>query len=63
MPEYRVFPIDARNHVIGPGAVITSDDDDRAIEEAQLLADGHDVEVWQETRLIAVVTKDGAQKS
>ena len=62
MPEYRVCPIDAANHVTGPGAIITGEDDDRAIEEAQLLADGHDVEVWQETRLVAVVTKDGTRK-
>jgi hypothetical protein len=62
MPEYRVFPIDANNRIVGPSTIVTCDNDTEAIEEAKPLVDGHDVEVWQAIRLVAVITKAGQQK-
>ena len=49
MPEYRLFTFNDAGHITGPAAVIH---DDAAIKEAKQLLDGHDIEVWQGTRIV-----------
>ena len=52
MPEYRLFTFNDAGHITGPAAVIQCADDDAAIKEAKQLLDGHDIEVWQGTRIV-----------
>jgi hypothetical protein len=52
VPAYRVYEVDRDGHVDRPPEVIVYPDDESAIEHARRLVDGHDVEVWQEARLV-----------
>jgi hypothetical protein len=46
MPEYRAYTVGPDGHVLGAPAILTADDDQKAVEKAQSLVDGHDVELW-----------------
>ena len=52
MANYRLYGLDEVNKVAS-GEWIEADDDERAIEVAKQLMDGHDCELWQRTRLVA----------
>jgi hypothetical protein len=52
MPDYRAYPITRDNHIEQAAVVITADDDKEAIEQAQQLVNGHDVEVWEGARRV-----------
>ena len=51
MSEYRAHLVDANGQVIGQYD-LECDSDDEALELAQLLVDGHDVEIWQRERIV-----------
>jgi hypothetical protein len=53
MPDYRAYllGVDGR---IQRAVYLDCEDDDSAIERAQQLVDGHDVELWQNDRKIAL---------
>lgn len=53
MPAYRIYVIDGQNHVLAPPNVVECNTDDEALAQASQLVDGHDVELWQDNRLIA----------
>ena len=50
---YRAFLLGPDGHVFGR-VDIYCDTEEEAKQRAQLLVDGHDVELWQEKRRIAV---------
>jgi len=52
VPAYRVFLIDRNGHISRPAEHIDCSDDQEAIEKAQRLVDGHDVELWDGVRLV-----------
>jgi hypothetical protein len=51
MPDYRAYKI-KNDHVDGAPTIITCDSDQKAIEAAKALADGHDVELWEGARFV-----------
>jgi hypothetical protein len=51
MPEYRAYTIGLKGHIIGSEPLVCPDDAD-AIERANRLIDGHDVELWSGPRFI-----------
>ena len=54
MKEYRAFLLGQDGHVFGAEGFEASDDED-ALQKAQLLADGHDVEVWELARKVGAI--------
>jgi hypothetical protein len=52
MPEYRAYLIGSDGHITDFKHLVCSDDAS-AIKQAEALADGHDVELWQLDRLVA----------
>lgn len=52
MPEYRVYIIGSDGH-FQSSIALECTDDAAAIEQARHLVDGHDVELWERTRMIA----------
>ena len=52
MPEYRVYVIGSDGH-FRSSLELECADDDEAMEQAKMLVDGHDVELWQRARKVA----------
>jgi hypothetical protein len=52
MPEYSVYIIGSDGH-FHDAVPIECADDSEAMEKAERLVDGHDVELWQRARKIA----------
>ncbi len=52
MPEYRVYVVGSDGHFFN-AVPLECADDDEAMERAEQLVDGHDVELWQRDRKIA----------
>ena len=51
MSQYRIFTIGPDGHFIS-GTALACLNDEHAIEEAQCLLDGHDLELWQGQRFV-----------
>jgi hypothetical protein len=49
--EYRAYTVGSDGHFVGSQALICSDDAE-AIEKANRLVDGHDIELWRGDRFI-----------
>jgi hypothetical protein len=58
MTEYRFYPIGPDGHISGPPTDKDCSDDGAALTEARQLVNGHDIEVWQNSRIVAYVTPD-----
>lgn len=54
MSDYRAYIVGTDGH-FQSSEVIIADDDTQAVKIAEKLVDGHDVEVWQLDRKIAVL--------
>jgi hypothetical protein len=52
MPEYRIFTLTKERRIAGPMEVVDCASDKDAIEEAKILTDGHDMEIWQGNRIV-----------
>ena len=52
MNEYRAYVIGSDGHILRRIDLVCADDD-AAKDQAKLLVDGHDVELWQLNRRIA----------
>ena len=61
MPTYRLYLLDQDNHITGVPKVLACDSDEDAVERAKQIVDGHDVEVWQGSRLITVIKSKDAK--
>jgi hypothetical protein len=55
MSDYRAYRL-KDDHVDGPPGIIVADDDQKAIEQAKSLANGHDVELWDGPRFVIGIT-------
>jgi hypothetical protein len=62
MPDYRVYPVDKNDHVLGAPNVVTCDSDQEAIEKARPLVNGHDVELWQGARQVGRIKTERPEK-
>lgn len=62
MPEYRLYKIGPDGHIAGPPPVVECQDDLIAIKEARKLLDGHDIEIWQGSRIVSYLVPDPPQK-
>ena len=61
MAHYRAYIIGADGH-IWKAVDLVSKDDGEAIEAAKRLVDGHDVELWEQTRKVGVFRcKEGSE--
>jgi hypothetical protein len=58
MPEYRFYPIKRDGHVAAPPVERDCQNDGEALKGARQLVNGHDIEVWQSSRLVAYLTPD-----
>jgi hypothetical protein len=56
MPQYQFYAIKPDGHVSGPPAEWNLPNDSEALKEARQMIDGHDVELWQNSRMIAYLT-------
>ena len=54
MPDYRAYIVGTDGH-FKSSEIIVADDDSHAVRIAEKLVDGHDVEVWQLDRKLAVL--------
>jgi hypothetical protein len=53
VPTYRVYYVDPSGHISRPPELILCADDEEVAEYAKRFVDGLDIEVWDETRLVA----------
>jgi hypothetical protein len=58
MPLYRLYSISKRGHVLGPPAEQKASNDADAVMKAHQFLNGHDIEIWQEARLVAYLVPD-----
>jgi hypothetical protein len=58
MPDYRFYKIQKDGHVAGPATDIFAANDMTAVQVAKQRLDGHDIEIWQEQRIVAYVVPD-----
>jgi hypothetical protein len=56
MPDFRVYFIGEDGHFVGVEQLLNVAEAE-ALEKARQLLDGHDVEVWQGERQVAVLSK------
>jgi hypothetical protein len=61
MSEYKFYAIERDGHITRPPAARDCMDDAEALKEARQLVNGHDIEVWQSSRLVAYLTPDDKQ--
>jgi hypothetical protein len=52
MKEYRVYRLNSEGHIFAPPHAFTAASDDHAIATAKQLVEGHDIELWQQARLV-----------
>jgi hypothetical protein len=58
MAMYRFYTIRKDGHVAGPPIDYDAARDPEAIAHAKQLQDGHDIEIWQEARLVAYLVTE-----
>ena len=58
MRKYHFYLIKEDGHIELPMVNHEAENDRDALGKAQQLVDGHDVEVWQEARLVAYLVSD-----
>jgi hypothetical protein len=58
MPEYRIYTLKNGRNIAAPPEVVEWPTDLRAIEEAKILLDRYDIEVWQGERLVIRLRPD-----
>ncbi|HZL38799.1 MAG TPA: hypothetical protein VFC45_00760 [Pseudolabrys sp.] len=58
MPEYRFYAITREGHVSAPATERDCPNDAAALKEGRQLVNGHDIEVWQSSRIVAYLTPD-----
>ena len=58
MPEYRFYTIAKGGHIAAPPATYDLPNDKAANDKAKQLIDGHDIEIWQGTRIVAYLVPD-----
>lgn len=58
MSVYRFYPIKKNGRVAGPPVVCDFSRDNEALEEAKKHLNGHDIEVWQDARIVAYLVRD-----
>jgi hypothetical protein len=63
MPMYRAFRVDPRGHINQPPHTFEAADDSAAIERGRQFVDGCDVELWEFSRRIALIGRDGVKTS
>jgi hypothetical protein len=56
MPDFRVYFIGEDGHIVGVEQLANVAEAD-ALEKARQLLDGHDIEVWEGERQVAVLSK------
>ncbi|HWN52178.1 MAG TPA: hypothetical protein VNO18_20570, partial [Xanthobacteraceae bacterium] len=52
MGDYRVYQLDEDGHIRSPPKVFRCESDEAAIQRAERMVDGHDIELWQLDRLV-----------
>jgi hypothetical protein len=55
MPHYRIYAVTKDGHIQSAPVTLECDDDRAAIERAEAVKNGLDLEVWQERRRVAVL--------
>ncbi len=60
LPAYRFFKMQD-GHVVGSSQIVHCEDDKEAVRHAKQLADGYDIEVWDEAR--CVIRIEGSKKN
>ncbi|HEY7998150.1 MAG TPA: hypothetical protein VIE87_04945 [Pseudolabrys sp.] len=58
MPEYRFYRINDKGHIAGPAEGNEFPNDEAATKQAKQLLNGHDIEIWQGTRIVAYLVPD-----
>lgn len=58
MSSYRIYILDSGNHIQGPPKIVECDSDQEALQQAQAMVDGRDVELWDGNRLVARLPHD-----
>ncbi len=59
MVAYRIFPFDGQRQKKGPPNIVECPDDETAVLEARNRLHGRAAEVWDEGRLVAIITRTG----
>jgi hypothetical protein len=58
MPNYRAYLLDEQGHILKAHDIV-ADADEAALKHASQYVDGHDVEVWQDKRVVATLKHNG----
>jgi hypothetical protein len=58
MPYYRIYTMTEDGHIQSAPVSFNCDDDRAAIERAEAVKNGLDLEVWQERRRVAVLRRN-----
>jgi len=53
IPQYRFYRVKKDGHIVQPPAVHEYARDDEALKEAKQRLNGHNIEIWQDKRLVA----------
>jgi hypothetical protein len=61
MPEYQFYSVKKDGHIAGRPVSYELPNDDVAIEQAKLLLNGRDIEIWEGTRVVSYLVPDKSQ--
>ena len=61
MPYYRAYTLTDDDHILDAPKVITCDSDQEAVQTAEQLINGHDVELWNGARLVTRIKSTDAK--
>ena len=61
MPLYRAYTLTDDDHILDAPKVITCDSDQEAVQTAEQLINGHDVELWNGARLVTRIKSTDAK--
>jgi hypothetical protein len=59
LPTHRICLVDEKGRIFAPAHLGTCDTDQEVIEQAKSLMDGHDIEIWDHTRIVAKIPSRG----
>jgi len=63
MCHYRIYSVTKSGHIVSAPTAIDCDDDRAAIERAEAIKNGSDLEVWEGKRRVAVLKGDPHQQT
>jgi hypothetical protein len=55
---YRLYTLDRRGKVLASPRIVECKDDEEALEVARQHVDGHDIEIWRDSKRVGLIASE-----